>query len=474
MCKFIETVGITNCPGVLHITINIDGVPLFSSSVSGFWTIIGSIKYFKQSEFVIGIYYGQQKPSSSNDFLNDLVLELKEMEANPIEDTKQVVAKLDYISCDTPARVFVKNIKSYTGYNGCDRCTVRGKYFRSVSFVKSPNEIVQLRTDESFRSRKDAAHHHPEKSAFEDLKDIDMIHSFPNDMMHSVCKGVSLKLLELLRSGPLQYRVNSLIMDTILMKLRPYIPADFARKPRSIKHLHLWKATEMRLFTVYLIPVVLPKLLENANGPLLEIFLAYFVVIFMMCNPILYFRVEDKIRSFIEERVIPLLGEDFMSYNVHSLLHLATDYQRLGPIDEFSNFKFENFLRFLKKFVRTPNQPLQQVVRRILESDQFLGRLTRDVFDSFEPYPAMPQNCDNKIQYRKMNFDGTFLQSDSKNCFFLCKNLNVLKFLIFYKKKINMWLWEENFFIKKTRFSGHVSPHNSKSLLLKSWIDFSP
>ena len=42
-------------------------------------------------------------------------------------------------TCDTPARQFVKGIKSHTGYNGCDRCQIVGQY---VS-----NRVVYHKTD---------------------------------------------------------------------------------------------------------------------------------------------------------------------------------------------------------------------------------------------------------------------------------------------------------------------------------------
>ncbi|CAG7731206.1 unnamed protein product [Allacma fusca] len=59
-----------------------------------------------------------------------------------------------------------------------------------------------------------------------------------------------------------------------------------------------------------------------------------------------------------------------MSYNVHGLEHLAEDAAVLGPLDEFSGFKFENFLGYLKSLLKKPNAPLQQVHRR--KSDRIL------------------------------------------------------------------------------------------------------
>ena len=54
-------------------------------------------------------------------------------------------------------------------------------------------------------------------------------------------------------------------------------------------------------------------------------------------------------------------------YNVHGLVHLASDAQHLGPLDSYSAFPFESFLGRLKKMVRSPNRCLPQVIRRLSE-----------------------------------------------------------------------------------------------------------
>jgi len=52
---------------------------------------------------------------------------------------------------------------------------------------------------------------------------------------------------------------------------------------------------------------------------------------------------------------------------MHSLIHIADDVARFGPLDTISCFPFENHLRSLKKLVRKAEMPLQQIVRRISE-----------------------------------------------------------------------------------------------------------
>jgi len=54
-------------------------------------------------------------------------------------------------------------------------------------------------------------------------------------------------------------------------------------------------------------------------------------------------------------------------YNVHQVIHLADEYKAFGPLDNISAFPYENYLGGLKRLVRKPDRPLQQVVKRLSE-----------------------------------------------------------------------------------------------------------
>lgn len=62
-----------------------------------------------------------------------------------------------------------------------------------------------------------------------------------------------------------------------------------------------------------------------------------------------------------------IYGIEFMSHNVHGLLHLADDYKIYGPLDSCSCFYFENYMKYLKRMLRKHDKPLQQVVKRYKE-----------------------------------------------------------------------------------------------------------
>ena len=77
--------------------------------------------------------------------------------------------------------------------------------------------------------------------------------------------------------------------------------------------------------------------------------------------------------GLLEEFVIDcpgLDGYDFMSYNVHGLIHLPSDALLHGHLDRVSAFPFEDFLGNLKKMIRKPNAKLKQVVHRYIEREK--------------------------------------------------------------------------------------------------------
>ena len=43
-------------------------------------------------------------------------------------NNSSITVELAAFVCDAPVRSGLKNIKSHTGYNSCERCTITGEY----------------------------------------------------------------------------------------------------------------------------------------------------------------------------------------------------------------------------------------------------------------------------------------------------------------------------------------------------------
>ncbi|KAE8741056.1 hypothetical protein FOCC_FOCC013426, partial [Frankliniella occidentalis] len=100
-----------------------------------------------------------------------------------------------------------------------------------------------------------------------------------------------------------------------------------------------------------------------------------------------------------------LFGIEFISYNVHNLIHLADSCKLFGKLDNFSSFPFENELHVLKQAIRGKTRPLQQLVGRDTERSRELLLEPRSV--------AKPNGVVTTCQHKKgptlsLSLKGTF------------------------------------------------------------------
>lgn len=79
------------------------------------------------------------------------------------------------------------------------------------------------------------------------------------------------------------------------------------------------------------------------------------------------------LKSFVRESR-DMYGVTFLSRNVHSLIHLADDWQVYGTsLIPILAFPFENFLGRMKKLVRNAANPIVQVAKRLSEYPVLVG-----------------------------------------------------------------------------------------------------
>lgn len=353
----------------LSLIVNTDGLQLFRSSNVQFWPILGIVKEARvRSPFLIGLYCGNRKPPSVDEFFSAFVEELKIIQRDGITiHGDHFTVCIDCFVCDAPARSFAKNVKLCGSYFGCEKCIQQGEWHGRVTYQECH---ASLRTDNRFADMAEADHHHGTSPLTE--LGVGMVSQFPIDYMHLVCLGVMRRLLmQWVGKGPtVNCRLPARLSEQIsskLISLRSSVPREFARKPRSVKEIDRWKATEFRQFLFYTGPVVLHGILDDA---VYNHFLVLYVALSLLANPLLCIGhcdyAESLLIAFVEETK-SLYGKQFLVYNVHNLIHLAADVRKFGCFDNFSAFPFENYMRKIKKFVHKAELPLQQVVRRLSE-----------------------------------------------------------------------------------------------------------
>lgn len=118
-------------PTTVELLLNVDGLPISKSTPSQLWPILCSLSYTlsESSVFPIGIFHGNKKPSDAAQYLSHSIDEMKSLITNGIK-IKNIAIKiaLKGVICDSPARAFVLNVKTHSGYHSCSKCVQQGQY----------------------------------------------------------------------------------------------------------------------------------------------------------------------------------------------------------------------------------------------------------------------------------------------------------------------------------------------------------
>ena len=403
--QILNNGGIEDGITTLVLQFGIDGIPVRQGQ--HFWPILCRVINARNSSpFCVSVYCGPSKPTCLSDFANPFIEEYLRIKESKLEFiARRLDISINSIVCDAQARSFCKRITSTCGYYACERCVQKGKIISRRMTL--PKFNAPLRNDWSFRQLVNRKHHHKtELSPFMKL-DIDMIFGFPLDYMHLVLLGVLKRLITQVWLGHLPHRLSfSQVyqINKLIVKFKKWLPSEIKRKGRPFNEACNWKANEFRTFLLYTGPIALKSVLSKDNY---EHFLYLHVGIRILCSPsstndqklfagqcLTYFACEFG----------RLYGSHHLVYNVHSLSHLATDSLKLGHLDSFSAFPYENYLGKLKRFVdasrSNPSKTLASLKNRLSEIEECTRRhsnVTRDENQSILSFLSIKQGQNSVV-----------------------------------------------------------------------------
>lgn len=359
----------------LKVDMGFDGLPLSKSTEVHCWPIMARSFNLKDCRpFVVGVFCGSGHPEPLREYLADYMSEAKQLLLGGIDfDSVNYRVVIHCYICDAPARAYLKCIKGHSGHSGCERCVDEGEYVYN-RMVFEP-QVSALRTEEAFLSQDDEEHHHSVSPLTElDTKFISM---FVLDPMHLLLIGSLKRFLQfLLGKCKTNTRLSAKQINDIskkLLSLGSSVPREFSRKPSSLEFLSRWKATQLRLFLLYLSIIALKG---NVPDEIYDLFLMLHVASRIISSPSLV-KLPDYV-NFAEELLHKFVkhcahktvfGFVFVVYNTHSLLHLIQDVRLYGDISKFSAFPFENLLGIIKRLLRSGVKVAQQIAHRLAEME---------------------------------------------------------------------------------------------------------
>lgn len=260
-------------------------------------------------------------------------------------------------------------VANFNSQHGCHKCSIEGEYSHESHTNYYPNKIFPKRTDDTFRNKKDEYHHKIDSPVLK--LPINMIDTFPvADSLHLIDLGIVKRLLTGWRDG---YYKNKLLKwpskttDALSSKMQTIkLPKELHRKIRGLDCLSFWKALEYRNFLLYYGIVVLKGVLRS---DVYEHFLILFCAV-TVCSTDQYERFYDVatklLKHFVDQYCI-IYGEQYLTSNVHNLIHLTEDVRNLGNLTKFSAYPFESKLYEIKNMLRSGNKPLAQIANRLIE-----------------------------------------------------------------------------------------------------------
>ncbi|XP_054723470.1 uncharacterized protein LOC129233475 [Uloborus diversus] len=404
-------------PNIFTISVNVDGLPVNKSNTKTFWPILGILdQAIDKVPFVIGLFHGESKPQNSNDFFDSFVKECTILEEKGIIfNDKKYVFRISCFIADAPARAFLKCIIHFNALQGCEKCTQEGVHLGRTTWQYQSK--LNLRTDEAFRDM--LYPRHQQCQTVISRLNVGLISQVPIDPMHLIFLGIVKRLINVwVEKGPKKGKLSSLQVIQISNRLQivaQHTPTEFSRKPRPLKYFKFWKATEFRSFLLYFGPVVLKNILPNH---LFEHFLILHVAVYVLCSSELskqtsLLNFADQLLHTFVRFTAEFYAKELMLYNFHNLLHVVGDVANFGPLDDYSAFPFESFMNRIKKMVRGPNNPLQQVAKRLGERQPEKTTVV-----------SVPSSCkaENNLQFIKYEGykigirkpDNCFLTKDNK------------------------------------------------------------
>jgi len=387
---------------ILDLIINIDGMSISRSSNGCFWPILVS-ENLCDKVYVAGLYYGYTKPKDPNKFLRRFVSDIKLLvTAGFIDKEITIKVNLSALICDAPAKSFVLGVKSHTGFFSCTKCTIRGEWDGCVYFPEI-NENIPLRTDLEMANNEYIGEYQQGVCLLKEIDNFGLVSCVPLDYMHLVCLGMR-KLISLWLKHVFSRRIAKTFckqVSRLLKNVRSTVLSEFNRRPRSLEDYKQWKATEFRTFLLYLGPVVLKNILDI---DMYNNFLTLHVTISILlnqafCKDDCYLDYAENLLKHFVHSFVKLYGKTYASHNIHNLLHLVADVRKFGILENFSAFRFENYMSTIKKLLRKGDKPLQQLSRRFGEIE--------NVNEKFEKARG------SELCLEKEHFDGPMHQNDN-------------------------------------------------------------
>lgn len=303
-----------------------------------------------------------------------------------------------------------------------------GEYSHVSHTVTFQGTDCPMRNDTDFRNKK-YGNHHKRDSPFLQLP-IDMIEDFPvGDSLHLLDLGIMKRLLFGWRDGNLG-RLITKWSSRDIAKVTQFIlscrmPKEIHRNLRGLQDLSNWKATEYRTFLLYFSFIILMDVLTDKPY---HHFLCFFCAV-TICSSHHYFQFLPVAHAMLVQFVENYgnyYGREYMTSNVHNLIHLVDEVKRFGELHTFNAYPFENKLSSIKRTIRKGNKPLEQISNRLIERNcieiEGLSNITGN-----DKIPIIKTYTYKNTSIQVVHLESFIISTNNQNKWFLMNNNDIFE-----------------------------------------------
>lgn len=409
---------------LISINFNVDGAPIFESSNTSVYPVLCTVNELSPSEkknhiMMSSIWFGNGKPKDMNAYLTPFVNEAKKLLKDGFSYTyKDITYKKRVVTlmgiCDSVARPLVQCCTQFNGEYGCGLCLHRGesvekgrRYARVYPVIDDnffgeglrTHEQTMIHAEEKIKKNKKGI---KRKSILCDIPDYNIVKNLDVEWMHCVPLGVVRQFANLFFDSSNSHekfyfgdKINE--VDSYISSLSP--TSDMSRTPRGMKDRVHMKAHEWVAFLLaYSLPILSMCLPTKhvKHWALLVDGISILTKKSIMPSEIIY---ADKCLKEFILGVESLYGENYMSFNLHLLAHLAPSVENWGPLFTHSAFIYEDFNQTIENSVKSANGVLIQICdsfRLKCVIDRLLNLCRNDMSDEQKKFLDSLRNKESK------------------------------------------------------------------------------
>ncbi|OXU17961.1 hypothetical protein TSAR_005422, partial [Trichomalopsis sarcophagae] len=429
---------------ILTLNFNTDGAPLTKSGKRAFWplqVILNDLSPKLRFRFVLlgGILVVQKE--ASNKLLDLYVSEVMVQQMRKLnnkcvtveKDGIKIVFKFCILSClvDSMCRSIVQNRIKFNGYSGCSWCYQLGFYIALVSGIRYiVEQNADNKTTKNIKKIKKITNGVKVPCCLMKVDQFDMVWSFSYEYMHGMLLGVTHQLWNTWKSSASEYKLSKQQIEFIEKRFLNITPSnDIHRLPRSgiIKGTVKPKASELKS---------LPCLNEILSKDVLE----HYALLVKSAYTLLKYEISEEELLQCEADLTRFVylyeyfyGQESMTFNVHTLLHVVESVRKTGPLCVNSAFPFESNIFNLKTHVKGPKGMDRQMCRKHLQLFTFkTGKLNNVVTSEETKQYCITLFCNKRLS--------TFYEKNSEELTYFgrsyLRKINELDDCLSYKKCI--------------------------------------